>query len=257
MFEDKEPVDIFAEVDKPTPSAPPAGAAPLGAAPLQGGRRGGFPLLGLAITVVVLGALGGGGYWAYRSGYLPFLSIKSSGVGLQSANMPEASAPAAPLAAAPPPAEQAAAPSPAPVPPATTEQTPPVTEQPTQPPATTGPSANQPPLPPELAAQLPDTDHDGLVDADEVKLGTDPNSADTDGDGLADGDEAHVFATDPLKADSDGDSYSDGQEVKGGYNPTGSGKFTDEEKNSYMQGEKQFGLHQPTMQTIGRQQALP
>lgn len=46
----------------------------------------------------------------------------------------------------------------------------------------------------------PDTDGDGLSDAAEALLGTDPNNPDTDGDGLCDG--AEVLAgTDPLDAE--------------------------------------------------------
>lgn len=62
----------------------------------------------------------------------------------------------------------------------------------------------------------PDTDGDGLLDVDEVLLGTDPTVADTDGDGLSDGDEVNTFGTDPLLADTDADGLSDGDEVNGG-----------------------------------------
>lgn len=46
-----------------------------------------------------------------------------------------------------------------------------------------------------------DTDHDGLSDAEELRLGTDPNVADTDGDGFLDGDEIKA-GFDPLKYSS-------------------------------------------------------
>lgn len=60
----------------------------------------------------------------------------------------------------------------------------------------------------------PDTDGDALPDGAEVDLhGTDPNRADTDGDGLADGAELNLHGTDPKKADSDGDFLPDGREV--------------------------------------------
>lgn len=58
-----------------------------------------------------------------------------------------------------------------------------------------------------------DSDGDGLSDAEEQRLGTDPNNPDTDGDGLSDGDEVNRYRTDPLKADTDGDGLTDGQEV--------------------------------------------
>jgi hypothetical protein len=60
----------------------------------------------------------------------------------------------------------------------------------------------------------PDSDDDGLTDGDEVNVhGTDPSSADSDGDGLNDGDELNVHATNPLDSDSDDDGLSDGDEV--------------------------------------------
>ncbi len=86
--------------------------------------------------------------------------------------------------------------------------------------APTVPSSPPPPPPPAV-----DSDHDGLTDAQEAKLGTDPNNPDTDGDGLTDGQEVNVYHTNPLNPDTDGDGYSDGVEVKNGYNPNGPGKM--------------------------------
>jgi hypothetical protein len=84
-----------------------------------------------------------------------------------------------------------------------------------------------------------DSDNDGLTDAQEAALGTDPNNPDTDGDRLKDGDEVNTpqsmnvrvakgkknrkkrqilsqtFTTDPTKKDTDGDGLDDGQEVLG------------------------------------------
>ncbi|ATB48542.1 Ig-like domain-containing protein [Corallococcus macrosporus] len=57
-----------------------------------------------------------------------------------------------------------------------------------------------------------DADNDGLTDAEEIALGTDPNDPDTDGDGLPDGIEVHVAGTDPLDDDSDDDGLLDGNE---------------------------------------------
>lgn len=75
------------------------------------------------------------------------------------------------------------------------------------------------------AAPAIDSDHDGLTDEEEAKLGTDPNKKDTDGDGLYDRTEVMIYCTDPLKTDTDGDSYLDGEEVKNHYNPNGPGKI--------------------------------
>jgi hypothetical protein len=64
-----------------------------------------------------------------------------------------------------------------------------------------------------------DTDGDGLSDADEALLGTDPLVPDTDGDGLDDGTEVLVEGTEPLVADTDGGGVSDGAEVAAGTDP--------------------------------------
>jgi len=66
-----------------------------------------------------------------------------------------------------------------------------------------------------------DPDNDGLTNAEETALGTDPNDPDTDADGLNDGDEVTgdlntSFSndpTDPLNPDTDGDGFTDGAEV--------------------------------------------
>ena len=51
---------------------------------------------------------------------------------------------------------------------------------------------------PDVSKENIDTDHDGLSDAEELRLGTDPNVADTDGDGFSDGEEVKA-GFDPLK----------------------------------------------------------
>jgi len=58
-----------------------------------------------------------------------------------------------------------------------------------------------------------DSDGDGLSDAEEAALGTDPNNPDTDGDGLTDGEEVKTYKTDPLNPDTDYDALKDGAEV--------------------------------------------
>ena len=55
-----------------------------------------------------------------------------------------------------------------------------------------------------------DSDEDGLTDAEELEIGTDPANVDTDEDGLTDGQE--IDYTDPFSADTDGDGFSDGDE---------------------------------------------
>lgn len=64
-----------------------------------------------------------------------------------------------------------------------------------------------------------DTDEDGVSDKDEGILGTDPLLADTDKDRLKDGEEIRKYFTNPLKADSDGDGHDDGDEVFRGSDP--------------------------------------
>ena len=54
----------------------------------------------------------------------------------------------------------------------------------------------------------PDRDDDGLTNAEEAALGTDPDNPDSDGDTLLDGDEVEA-GTSPLAADSDGDGLRD------------------------------------------------
>jgi len=59
----------------------------------------------------------------------------------------------------------------------------------------------------------PDPDHDGLTNAEEIALGTDPLKADTDGDGLLDGWEVK-YGLNPLSSSGadgrDGDPDADG-----------------------------------------------
>jgi predicted phosphodiesterase len=75
-------------------------------------------------------------------------------------------------------------------------------------------------------ARDPDSDGDGLTDAEELALGTDPQKADTDGDGLPDGWE-RIYLLNPLRADGtfggagdfDADGLSNLQEFLAGTNP--------------------------------------
>ncbi len=65
-----------------------------------------------------------------------------------------------------------------------------------------------------------DTDKDGLNDALENYIWTDPGNIDTDGDSLTDGDEYNKFKTDPTKPDTDGDTVNDVQELAQGTDPS-------------------------------------
>jgi hypothetical protein len=69
------------------------------------------------------------------------------------------------------------------------------------------------------AAEESDDDGDGLTNAREAEVGTDPALADTDEDGLTDGEEVLTYGTDPLRSDTDGDGVLDGDEVAQGTDP--------------------------------------
>src|SRR3954468_17869347 len=60
-----------------------------------------------------------------------------------------------------------------------------------------------------------DRDGDGISDADERRVGTDPASSDSDSDGIPDGTEVKL-GTDPASADSDGDGVPDRREADSG-----------------------------------------
>ncbi len=77
-----------------------------------------------------------------------------------------------------------------------------------------------------LAILLPnqDSDGDGLTNAQEIALGTNPLNPDTDGDGMPDGWEVH-FGTNPLVNDANnpsaaGDGLTNIQEYTAGTDPT-------------------------------------
>ena len=64
-----------------------------------------------------------------------------------------------------------------------------------------------------------DTDNDGLLDYEEIAIGSDINKVDTDGDGLSNFDEVDLFSTSPIRSDTDGDGLDDGSEIRGGFDP--------------------------------------
>ena len=70
-----------------------------------------------------------------------------------------------------------------------------------------------------------DADGDGLEDAIELELGTDPADLDTDDDGATDGDEYYVHQTGTRNPDNDGDGVLDGDEVANGTDPNDPNSF--------------------------------
>ena len=75
------------------------------------------------------------------------------------------------------------------------------------------------PTPAGAVAAPGDSDGDGLEDAIEIELGTDPVDLDTDDDGLTDGDEYYVHQTGTRNPDTDGDGVLDGEETANGTDP--------------------------------------
>lgn len=65
-----------------------------------------------------------------------------------------------------------------------------------------------------------DFDNDNLNNIEEIENGTDCYNDDTDADGLIDGDEVKIYHSNPLKADTDGDTLVDGDDVALGFDPT-------------------------------------
>ena len=84
----------------------------------------------------------------------------------------------------------------------------------------------------EVDDETTDNDKDGLMNAEEIKLGTDKDSADTDLDGLPDKYENEKTKTDPLKNDTDNDGIRDGDELDLGLDPLKSDSKGDGIKDS-------------------------
>ncbi len=105
---------------------------------------------------------------------------------------------------------------------------------------------------PAICGDAADPDRDGLTNKEEFALGTDPNNPDSDGDGLADGDEVHVFGSNPLSNHTGHDQkYTDSDYVKGGYDFKTDQKLTADQLNQITNKMKQYGLHEPTISTLG------
>ena len=130
---------------------------------------------------------------AIFSGNLEVSAIADGSVfyaGFVGASVPALDTPASPVAATPEATALPATPPPAP---------------PTPEPV--------PPTPVPTADAAADSDGDGLTDAQEATIGTDPANPDTDADGISDGDEINVWGSDPLNLDTDGDLLYDGGEL--------------------------------------------
>lgn len=189
-------------VAPPTDQAMPSSAEPM--VPVASMSATSQPILGKIFLVVlilaVLGGLGFGGWWAYaRYVATPTPKAKTTPV-----------VPVEPIAE-PVKVE--------PITPAT------VSEQPLVPESDTSTISTEIKNDAILFGAPIDTDGDGLSDAKEKEIGTNPNKADSDGDGLIDGDEVLVWKTNPQNPDTDGDTYLDGEEVKNGYTPLGPGRI--------------------------------
>lgn len=132
--------------------------------------------------------------------------------GYVGASIPTATPASSPQPTAKPVTPTLAAANPTPVPPTPTEAaaTPVPTEAPASPTAVPPTATTAPPA---------DTDEDGLTDAQEADVGTDPANPDTDDDGINDGDEVNTWKTDPVNNDTDGDVLYDGGEVIYGSDP--------------------------------------
>jgi hypothetical protein len=98
-------------------------------------------------------------------------------------------------------------------------------EAPVEEPVVTDDAAAVEEAPAAPAAAPGDSDGDGLEDAIEAELGTDPFDPDTDDDGLTDGDEYYVYQTGTRNPDSDGDGVLDGDEVANGTDPNDPSSF--------------------------------
>lgn len=81
-----------------------------------------------------------------------------------------------------------------------------------------------------------DSDSDGLSNAQEIDLGTDPQKADSDKDGLSDYDEINVYGTEPLKTDTDEDNINDGDEIVLSLDP----QKQDTDNNGTFDGDEYF-----------------
>jgi subtilisin family serine protease/uncharacterized membrane protein YgcG len=95
-----------------------------------------------------------------------------------------------------------------------------------------------------------DLDGDGLVNAREFQYTTDPRLPDTDHDGLRDRDEIDGHGTDPLAEDSDGDRMRDGWEVAHGLDARAAGDAAqDADRDSASNRDEYFAGTDPRRDT--------
>ena len=103
-----------------------------------------------------------------------------------------------------------------------------------------------------LCGDKADPDRDGLDNKAEFETSTDPNNPDSDSDGVSDGDETLVFMSDPLLLRTyRAGEYNDADFVKGGYDIQTNQPYTNEKLITVKTMIKQYGLHQPTLSTLG------
>lgn len=98
--------------------------------------------------------------------------------------------------------------------------------------------------------KLTDSDGDGLADVYESYRRFNPNDPDMDGDGLADGDEVRVYGTDLTLTDTDRDGFQDAEELRGGFEPLGSGRLQRYRQLEIKKKTEKYGLHPPTTKTM-------
>ena len=91
------------------------------------------------------------------------------------------------------------------------------------------------------AIAMADDDNDTLANYREAEYNTDPNIADTDEDGLLDGDEVRVWLTDPSLRDTDGDSLSDGDEI----NVYGTNPLLPDTDGDGIPGQRRYSTNNP------------
>jgi hypothetical protein len=84
-----------------------------------------------------------------------------------------------------------------------------------------------------VVAPPSDLDGDGLTDAEEAALGSNPNSTDSDGDGLGDFVEVRTHGTSPTSSDTDADQLPDAWELQYGLDPRVFSRDADPDGDGY------------------------